>query len=45
MILLFKRDWVCPYKFRRVNIKIDIQVGRTGAMTPVAKIKPVQEVF
>ena len=38
--------WAIAHKFSANNsiseiIKIEIQVGRTGAMTPVAKIKPV----
>ncbi len=38
--------WAIAHKFSANNsvseiIKIDIQVGRTGALTPVAKIKPV----
>ena len=38
--------WAIAHKFSANNsiseiLKIEIQVGRTGAMTPVAKIKPV----
>jgi len=38
--------WAIAHKFSANNsvskiIKIDIQIGRTGALTPVAKIKPV----
>ena len=38
--------WALAYKFRPAQettevIKIDIQVGRTGALTPVAHLKPV----
>ncbi len=38
--------WAIAHKFSSVSsfskiIKIDIQVGRTGALTPVAKVKPV----
>ena len=38
--------WAIAYKFSSVKavskiLKINIQVGRTGAITPVAKIKPV----
>ncbi len=38
--------WAVAHKFSSVSsfskiINIDIQVGRTGALTPVAKIKPV----
>ena len=38
--------WAIAHKFSASNsvteiLKIDIQVGRTGALTPVAKVKPV----
>ena len=38
--------WAIAHKFSAHSsfseiLKIDIQVGRTGALTPVAKIKPV----
>ncbi len=38
--------WAAAHKFSAASsfskiLKIDIQVGRTGALTPVAKIKPV----
>ena len=38
--------WAIAYKFSSVKavskiLDITIQVGRTGAITPVAKIKPV----
>ncbi len=39
--------WAMAYKFKATQettsvIKIDVQVGRTGAMTPVAHLKPVE---
>ncbi|MFH1243282.1 MAG: NAD-dependent DNA ligase LigA [Pseudomonadota bacterium] len=39
--------WALAYKFRPTQettkiIKIDIQVGRTGALTPVAHLEPVE---
>ena len=41
------QDGLLPHKFsanKSVSkiLNIDIQVGRTGALTPVAKIKPVK---
>jgi len=39
--------WALAYKFRPTQgttriLKIDVQVGRTGAMTPVAHLEPVE---
>jgi DNA ligase (NAD+) len=39
--------WAVAYKFRPIQgttkiLKIDIQVGRTGALTPVAHLEPVE---
>jgi DNA ligase (NAD+) len=39
--------WSMAYKFKPIRetaevIKIDVQVGRTGALTPVAHLKPVE---
>ncbi len=39
--------WAMAYKFKAIQettriIKIDVQVGRTGALTPVAHLEPVE---